>query len=340
MIPRIETSESLTLFLDNKSHSVRKTDAKYKDVVAAIESDDIGALRIALGVATAIRAYTRGSVEIVDGEVLFEGKSVHNAVTEKIMALLKAGKKYEYMLNFLTRVRANPSERAVEELYLFLEKAQIPITPDGQFLAYRKVDDNYLSFHANPDGSKNSNKVGDVIEMPRDQVDDNRNNTCSRGLHFCSFSYLSSYQGGQGRVMIVRIDPADVISIPSDYSNSKGRCCKYVVVAENDKREEQEAYKDVVLANPDGSIHTEKDIDVEQAAFAVKTQPKGLLTKRIVGYLREKLDSNKKPTLRQLQSSLSPRVPTVASLEKTVTKLGYTIKPAKKGGKGASVITD
>ena len=33
--------------------------------------------------------------------------------------------------------------------------------------------------------------------------------------------------------MIVKIDPADVVSIPVDYNNSKGRCCKYEVIAEH-----------------------------------------------------------------------------------------------------------
>ena len=340
MIPRIETSETLTIYLDGRSHVVYKTDAKYQTVSNAVESNDVAGLRMALGTATALAAYTNGAVKIIDGEVTYDGKSVHNVVTEKIMALLRAGKKYDYMLNFLGRVRANPLPSAVEELYLFLEKAQIPITPDGSFLAYRKVDKNYLSYHANLDGTKNSNKVGETVEMDRAAVNTNRHNTCSTGLHFCSFSYLSSYQGGEGRVMIVKIDPADVVSIPSDYNNSKGRCCKYVVVAEHEKREEQEAFKDVVLANPDGTAHTGRDIDIQQNAFAAQTQPKNALKKRIVGYIREKLDSNKKPTLRQIQSSVSPRVPTILSLSKLVVKYGFKFKPAKKGGLGASFVSE
>jgi hypothetical protein len=31
---------------------------------------------------------------------------------------------------------------------------------------------------------------------------------------------------------LIKINPADVVSIPSDYNNAKGRCCKYVVVGE------------------------------------------------------------------------------------------------------------
>ena len=32
--------------------------------------------------------------------------------------------------------------------------------------------------------------------------------------------------------MILKIDPADVVSIPTDYNGAKGRCAKYEVIAE------------------------------------------------------------------------------------------------------------
>jgi hypothetical protein len=32
--------------------------------------------------------------------------------------------------------------------------------------------------------------------------------------------------------MIVKVFPSDVISIPKDYNNAKGRCCKYEVIGE------------------------------------------------------------------------------------------------------------
>ena len=66
--------------------------------------------------------------------------------------------------------------------------------------------------------------------MERNEVDDNRDRTCSTGLHFCSQDYLDHF-GGQ-RIMIVKINPADVVSIPSDYNDSKGRATGYEVVGE------------------------------------------------------------------------------------------------------------
>jgi hypothetical protein len=75
-----------------------------------------------------------------------------------------------------------------------------------------------------------NNSVGEIVEMERNEVDDNKDRTCSTGLHFCSQDYLNHF-GGE-RVVIVKINPRDVVSIPSDYNDSKGRACRYEVVGE------------------------------------------------------------------------------------------------------------
>jgi len=56
--------------------------------------------------------------------------------------------------------------------------------------------------------------------------------------------------------VIVKIDPADVVSIPSDYNNQKGRCCKYMVIREvelQDRSHEslpEERIEGIVLQDP------------------------------------------------------------------------------------------
>jgi hypothetical protein len=73
--------------------------------------------------------------------------------------------------------------------------------------------------------------------MERNQVNDNKDVTCSAGLHFCSQGYLGHFSGE--RVMILKINPRDVVSIPTDYNNTKGRCARYEVVGEVGVREEE-----------------------------------------------------------------------------------------------------
>jgi hypothetical protein len=77
---------------------------------------------------------------------------------------------------------------------------------------------------------------GETPKMRRNEVDDKRHNTCSDGLHFASLHYVTD--GGYGnrnsgdRLVALKINPRDVVSIPSDYNNSKGRACEYHVLRE------------------------------------------------------------------------------------------------------------
>jgi hypothetical protein len=166
---------------------------------------------------------------------MWNGAPVHNALTSRVLRLVDEGFDFQPLLNFMQKLMANPLESARNELYLFLEANALPIAEDGDFLAYRRVDRNYLSLHANPNGKKNLNKIGCVVKMDWDEVDGNRERTCSKGLHFASLSYIPHYGSDSNgdRTMVVKINPAHVKSIPSDYDNQKGRCCQYAVVAEH-----------------------------------------------------------------------------------------------------------
>jgi hypothetical protein len=55
--------------------------------------------------------------------------------------------------------------------------------------------------------------------------------------------------------MIVKINPADVVSIPSDYHNAKGRACRYEVIGEH-AYEDREAFNTTVWRD-----HRDPDID-------------------------------------------------------------------------------
>jgi hypothetical protein len=69
--------------------------------------------------------------------------------------------------------------------------------------------------------------------MDRDDVDPDRNRTCSAGLHCCSQEYLPEFGCGAGnKIVEVRVDPKDVVAVPTDYNNTKMRVCKYEVLRE------------------------------------------------------------------------------------------------------------
>jgi hypothetical protein len=58
---------------------------------------------------------------------------------------------------------------------------------------------------------------------------------------------LNSFGGA--RTVIVKINPADVVSIPSDYNATKGRACRYEVVGEIDQDKADAAFTRPVQSN-------------------------------------------------------------------------------------------
>jgi hypothetical protein len=145
-----------------------------------------------------------------------------------------------------------------------LEKNSLPITPDGHFLAYKKVRYDYKDCHS----GTMDNSVGQVVEMERNSVDDDKDRTCSTGLHFCSRDYLNHF-GGE-RLVIVKVNPRDVVSIPSDYNGAKGRACRYEVVDEIDKDRADEAFAQSVQATAEPSASVLSEDDLKRIAALLK----------------------------------------------------------------------
>jgi hypothetical protein len=126
------------------------------------------------------------------------------------------------------KLNLNPSKRAVDELYTFLEHRALPITDNGNFLAYKAVNSDYTDKYS----GKFLNTIDSVLEMPRNKVDDDKNVGCSYGFHAGTIEYAKQFSGGIGRIVLVEINPSDVVSIPTDCEFQKLRTCKYKVVGE------------------------------------------------------------------------------------------------------------
>ena len=224
--PYLIQGSNIVVVIGNKSHTISKTHITYQKVLDAIKSQDWDSLPDIIEPRKVVLNYGAGNVSI-QGETLFwKGKELNTGLSVRMITMLQEGFPIEPMVNFMENLYKNPSKRAVTELYGFLEKNNLPITPDGHFLAYKKVRKDYLDVHS----GTMDNSVGQVVEMERHDVDDNKDNTCSTGLHFCGMSYLSCFGGD--RTVIVKINPADVVSIPSDYNDAKGRACRYEVIGE------------------------------------------------------------------------------------------------------------
>jgi hypothetical protein len=254
--PFLIQGNNIVVVIDNKPHTINKTHITYQRVVDAIKASDWDTVKDVIEPKKVVLDYGQGNVAVQGDKLFWKGEEMHNALSNRMIQMLQDGFPIEPMIQFMENLMQNPSKRAVTELYGFLEKNSLPITPDGHFLAYKKVKNDYKDCYT---GTMN-NSVGSVVEMERNRVDDDQNRTCSTGLHFCSRDYLNHF-GGE-RVVIVKINPRDVVSIPNDYNDSKGRACRYEVVDEIDKEKADEAFAQSVqaTATPTASVLSEDDL--------------------------------------------------------------------------------
>jgi len=198
----------------------------FKQVVRALKRKEWNRVPKLISVAQLIADKSQGSVEVKKDGVYYKGTKIDNSLTKRILQIIKENKPVSAMLKFMDNLYQNPESFAINELYDWLNGCNLPITDDGCFMAYKRVRSDYKDCYT----GTIDNSEGQIVFMKRTDVNPNRNETCSRGLHFCSIAYLPEYPGD--KIMQVKIDPKDVVSIPNDYNYSKGRTWMYEVVKE------------------------------------------------------------------------------------------------------------
>jgi hypothetical protein len=246
LVPYTISRDSLTVFIRGVPSTIDDSHPNYAEIVDLLKSGDADPENISklISIRQVIEAKVSpyGDVEVGYDSILYKGNVVHSYLADRMIELIDEGYDIGPWANFMNNLMQNPSYQAREELYGWLEKAAMPLTEDGCFLAYKKVRHDYKSIH---DG-KTDNSIGSTPWMPRSEVDDNRNRTCSKGLHFCSWHYLPHFGGSGGtRVVILKINPRDVVSIPTDYDDAKGRACQYEVIGEVPEADARTAFDGV-----------------------------------------------------------------------------------------------
>lgn len=226
----IITGEGAVVFINSTPHTVSVDHPHYEQVISAARSNEWDTipdmLNLEAKVVESIIQTGNPNLTIKNGVVTYKHTILPDELSGYILNIIRDKFDLTPIINFVDNLLANPDHRVFQQLFGFLIYGKNPITPEGNLLAYKKVRDDYTSCH----DRTTSHKIGETVELPREKCNANPEETCSTGLHFCSREYLDQFSGD--RVVVVEINPADVVSIPVDYNNTKGRACKYKVVGE------------------------------------------------------------------------------------------------------------
>lgn len=243
---------AITLHLKNNKSTLRQVSDQHPNftkIVAALGKktttvDDLLALiDAAKTVAANMGVKSGGRATFQNGQVYFDGQPVHSNLASKIVQAFREGSDITAFLRFMDNLYQNPSKASVDEMFDFLQNKGFPITEDGCFLAYKGLRQDFKDIHS----GTVDNSPGQRPKMLRNQVDDERRNECSYGLHVGHIDYARSFSSG-GPVVLVKVNPAHVVAVPKDYNCQKMRVCEYEVLSVY----EEESYIDAATVDANG----------------------------------------------------------------------------------------
>jgi hypothetical protein len=229
----ITGSKNIAASFAGKAHNVTPDHPGYSEAREAIDEDNGQKFAAAIDVPTAVHEYSQGAIKIVGNQVYYGSHVLNNSLTRRILDAKAKGMPFQPFVAFLDNLVQNPSRRALDELYSWLENQDIPITTDGHWLGYKAVKEDWTDKRT----GTVSNRIGETPVMPRSMVDDDWGTDCSQGFHVGSSSYARWFGDGSDKYVIVKVNPRDVVSVPRE-ETTKCRVDRYTVIAEWDQKTE------------------------------------------------------------------------------------------------------
>lgn len=268
-----EGSGATVIFSDGTIQQVSQDNANFGRVVSILtgtpvdEIDEAELLELLIPALSVGKNLNRLSERVAfDGSnILFDGDVVADAIAEHILRIVKEGgnpDSYKALVAFMEKLYTNPSESSRNSLYDFIVRHNITIDPDGDFYAYKGVKADLGSVWEGfgiVDGvSMNGslpNKPGSILEIPRSKVNADNAIGCGTGLHAGTYAYAEGW--ARGVLLLVKINPRDVVSVPSCSSYQKLRTCRYKVISQTTQQTKATTY----TAKAGSDLHSINTVD-------------------------------------------------------------------------------
>jgi hypothetical protein len=263
----IITDSTITLISETGPSVIGKTHPNFYKIKKALLQKNFLEVENMLDVKDGYKEFSNGRIAVDGDNLIYDGAIIHNVLTQRIVEMIHNGDEATPMLNFLVNLMDNPSEGSIDQLYTFLEHENLPITEDGCFLAYKAINRDYTDKYT----GTISNKVGDKVKMPYEEVTADPTKHCSSGLHCGSIEYVRCYGNFQtdennehtgDRLVTVKVNPSAVVSVPEDSDRQKVRVYRYVVHEEIENPYDLvPKYEAPVYYDDEGNEYDDEDYD-------------------------------------------------------------------------------
>ncbi len=230
------TKDSFSLFAGSISKTVGVDDPDYAKLVALYKAgDDAGLENYLTEVKNKVEnKYKKFGFSVNEGRVQIGDEFLPTSLSNRLVTHADQNLPVDRLLKFWEKLKENSSHRSVNALFDFMEKNHLPLTVDGDVVAYKAVRNDFKDKHSGT--IDNTPGVRPPKKFRRDCDDDSRT-SCSKGYHVGGFSYVQNFGSGDDRYIEVSFNPADVISVPFSSYEDKIRVCDYLPVREIKKEE-------------------------------------------------------------------------------------------------------
>jgi DNA-binding transcriptional regulator YiaG len=238
----------IQLIVNNEPFVLEGSHPTFSQLHEALTRKDWKRVPKLVTLAAALADASAGEVKVKQGRIYYHGEQMDSSMARDILAMMQKGADVQPQLNFMSKLYKNPSAQARAEFWDWRRDNGLPIADDGDILAYKSVDEELMDEYTH----SISNHPGAVISGPRKWFDNDYRRQCASGYHVCSKRY-----GVYGaRVMLVKINPADVLSAPD---GGKMRVRRYEVLKEltdipRDDHEARELFKSRGVAGVEGRL--------------------------------------------------------------------------------------
>jgi len=265
--PYTITQNNITVFVSGQVIKLPNTHSGFAALAEHLQkpAHDAALIQQLADKRVALSRLLAGKVTLIGNTVYYDGAPVRSALSDRLITLTDAGHDASPWAFFMDKIGQNPSDNSRERLFEFIDRWETPLTPDGDFIAFKGVNNDYSSSRTGTDGLKVYNRPGDIVTLDRDKCVEDPDITCAAGLHACASHYLDSFWGTQYRVIALKINPTDVVSIPTDYNLSKMRVCRYEVLGDIDdeRHRDRVEHSQIVTTDTTGRVVGNTPIPIE-----------------------------------------------------------------------------
>lgn len=234
---------TINAFINGKAYTLASGGYYYPMALEAAKARDYEKLVEAIDLDSAVKSKSNGKVTFEDGVLRYNGAKIDNKLSRRVLELVGEGYKLDPFIKFMELCYQNPNPTVIDNLYDFMETMGIMLDEDGWVVGWKKVREDGYDYYS----GTVLYEVGKTVKMDRSQCDENTQNTCSISLHVGSRNYAENlWYKGQGKLLLVRVNPKNVVCVPEYSGWEKLRTCEMDVLEEfSSSREYKSLYTNV-----------------------------------------------------------------------------------------------